>query len=238
MKIKTLQSILMLAFALLFWTGSAAAQSTIFSMPSTDVLDKGKVGVSLIARFKTNDDEAKKKFSSFIPRVFVGIGKNVEIGANLYGNVQPGADSTTFVPTVKWRFYEHEKYKIAAVGGSNFYIPLRNKKYNFGSYTYLQMSKSFSTGTKITAGSYVFTKNVVAKNASRGGGQFGFEQRINKTFGFAAEWLTGKHSSGNLTAGFKVKFNKKAVGSFGYTVFNDKAMKGNHYFYTSITLKF
>lgn len=235
---KRLDRVLKLAsifvFCLVMLAGNAAAQSTIFSQPSTDVLAKGKIGIRFITKFKPNDEEAKKKFFSFTPRIIVGIGKNVEVGVNLLGNVQPGIDTTTLVPTVKWRFFANEKYKLAAVTGNNLYIPLRSKKYNAGTYTYLQMSKAFKSGTKLTAGSYFFTKNVVAKNASRGGGQFGFEQKINKTFAFASEWMTGQHSSGNLTTGFKIKFNKNFQGNVGYTIANNRAIQGNHFFYTSV----
>ena len=114
---------------------AAYSQQTIFNVPTTDVLDKGKVYFELDAAFKVNNDDALRRFSSFVPRVVVGAGGNVEVGLNLTGNIQPGADATTLVPTVKWRFYQNEKKDFALIAGTNFYIPVRNRAYNFGTYT-------------------------------------------------------------------------------------------------------
>ncbi len=61
----------------------AFAQQTIFNVPSSDVLDKGKAYVELDATFKFNGDEAVGKFSSFVPREVYGTGGNVEIGLNV-----------------------------------------------------------------------------------------------------------------------------------------------------------
>lgn len=205
-------------------------QTAIIGLPSTDVMSKGKVGLRFVAKFKPYSEDARKQFSSFVPRFYVGVGKNVEVGVNLIGNVQPGLDTPTLVPIVKWRFYQNEKYKLAAVVGNHFYIPLNNRKYKFGTYTYVQMSKVFKSGTRITAGSYLFTKNVVAANADRGGAQLGLEQTINKRVTFAAEWMSGRHSSGNLSSGFRVKIDKHFSAILAYTVMNNKAMSGNHYF--------
>lgn len=48
------------------------AQQTIFNVPTTDVLDRGKVYFELDVSLKPSDDEAVKKFFSFVPRVVVG----------------------------------------------------------------------------------------------------------------------------------------------------------------------
>ena len=215
----------------------AQAQSKIFNMPSTEIVAPGKLEIALVSKFKPYDEEAKKKFSSFVPRMTYGLRKNIEIGFDVIGNNQPGTDNTTLIQTVKWKFYENEKNKTSVVMGNSLHIPLRHKKYNLGDYFYVAGSKVLSTGTKLTAGSYFFTKNVVAKNAARGGGQFGLEQKINAKLGVAAEWYTGKHSYGYLTTGFKVKLSKRLGGKFGYSVGNQKAAQGNHYFYASMAIK-
>ena len=84
----------------------AHGQQTIFNVPSTDVLDKGKVYAELDASLKPTDGAVVPKFSSFVPRVVVGAGSRIEIGLNVTGNIQPGADSTTLVPTIKWKPYQ------------------------------------------------------------------------------------------------------------------------------------
>src|SRR6185369_9326879 len=67
------------------------AQQTIFNVPSADVLDKGKVYAELDASLKPTNGSEVMKFSSFVPRVVVGVGSNVEVGLNITGNIQPGA---------------------------------------------------------------------------------------------------------------------------------------------------
>jgi hypothetical protein len=134
------------------------------------------------------------------------------------------------------KFYENEKNKTSVVMGNSLHIPLRHKKYNLGDYFYVAGSKVLSTGTKLTAGSYFFTKNVVAKNAARVEDSRP-RQKINAKLGVAAEWYTGKHSYGYLTTGFKIKLSNRLGGKFGYSVGNQKAAQGNHYFYASMAIK-
>ncbi|HEV7398163.1 MAG TPA: hypothetical protein VGN86_16745, partial [Pyrinomonadaceae bacterium] len=73
-------------------TAMVQAQQTIFNVPTTDVLDKGKVYGELDASLKPTDGAAVPSFSSFVPRVVVGAGGRVEIGLNVTGNIQPGPD--------------------------------------------------------------------------------------------------------------------------------------------------
>jgi len=206
-----------------------SAQQTIFNVPTTDVLDHGKVYVELDASFKFTDQDELRRFSSFVPRVVVGVGGNVEVGLNVTGNVQPGSDSTTLVPTVKWKFYENEKKDTALIAGTNLYIPVRNRAYNLGTYSYLAVSKTINK-TRLTAGGYVASKNVFAANAVRGGGQFGFEQTVNSKFSVAADWITGKHASGYFAPGVVYKPTSKLTTYWAYSIGNAGAAQGNHFF--------
>jgi hypothetical protein len=214
----------------IFATGATAnAQQTIFNVPTTDVLDKGKVYLEFDASFKANNDDALRKFSSFVPRVVAGVGGNLEVGLNVTGNIQPGADSTTLVPTVKWKFYENEKKDTALIAGTNFYIPVRNRVFNFGAYTYLTGSKTINK-TRLTAGGFIASKGVFAPNAARGGGQFGIEQTINSKLSLAADWITGRHAAGYFTPGVIYKPHPKVTSYFSYSIGNDGAARGNHFF--------
>ncbi|MBK9526800.1 MAG: hypothetical protein IPO41_00355 [Acidobacteria bacterium] len=208
---------------------STCAQQTIFNVPTTDVLDRGKVYVELDAAFKLDDRASFNRFSSFVPRVVVGVGGNVEVGLNVTGNVQPGADSTTIVPTVKWKFYQSDKKDTALIAGTNFYLPVRNRSYRAGSYSYLAVSKTINK-TRLTGGGYIATKNVFASNAVRGGGQFGIEQTMNSKLTFAADWITGKHASGYFTPGVIYKPHPKVTSYFSYSIGNTRVRDGNHYF--------
>lgn len=212
-----------------FFVFNTKAQETIFNVPSADILDKEKVYVELDASFKTNNQDALRRFSSLVPRVVVGAGGNVELGLNVAGNTQPGTDTTTLVPTVKWKFYQNKNKDFAVFGGNNFYIPVRNRSYKFGTYTYLATAKTINK-TRLTAGAYFYSKNVVARNASRGGGQFTIEQTINSRVTLAADWITGKHANGYFTPGVIYKPDQKITTYFSYSIGNSDARRGNHFF--------
>lgn len=205
------------------------AQQTIFNVPTTDVLDRGKVYVELDAAFKLDDRASFNRFSSFVPRVVVGVGGNVEVGLNVTGNVQPGSDSTAIVPTVKWKFYQNEKKDMALIAGTNFYIPVRNRSYRAGTYSYLAISKTIDK-TRLTAGGYVASKNVFASNATRGGGQFGVEQTVNSKLTLSADWITGRHASGYFAPGVIYKPHPKVTAYLSYSIGNTRAAQGNHSF--------
>ena len=218
-------------------TDSVDAQQTIFNVPSTDVLDKGKVYVELDASLKPSDGAEVSKFSSFVPRVVVGAGGQVEVGLNLTGNIQPGPDSTTLVPTIKWKPYQGEKNGWAFVVGDDLFVPVCNRAYNAGNYVYAEMSKTFKRGTRLTFGGYDFTKKVVA-SVNRAGGQFGFEHPLNKNVTFAADWLTGKHSSGYFTPGMVFKVGPRVTGYAGYSIGNTNVSNGNHFFLLEVGYNF
>lgn len=209
--------------------GIVHGQQTIFNVPTTDVLEKGKVYFELDVSAKPNDSAAVNKFSSFVPRLVVGAGGRVEVGVNITGNIQPGPDSTTLVPNIKWKPYQGKDNGVAIVVGDNLYLPVHNRGYNAGNYVYAEFSKTFKSGTRLTAGAYDFTRNVVAAS-NRAGGQFGFEQPINKKVTFAADWYTGKHSAGYLTPGVVFKVGSKITGYAGYSIGNQNPGRGNNFF--------
>jgi len=217
-----------LIFALLLGV-EGRAQQTIFNVPTSDVLGKGKVYVEMDAAFKVDRRDQFGRFSSFVPRAVVGVGGKVEVGVNVIGNIQPGEDSTTIVPTVKWKFFENEKKGIALFGGSHLFIPVRNRSYKIGNYSYLAVSRSINK-TGLTACGYVARKNVFASKAVRGGGQFGIEQTLNSKVSLAADWITGRHASGYFTPGVIYKPRPKVTTYWSYSIGNDKAAAGNHFF--------
>jgi hypothetical protein len=215
----------------------ARAQQTIFNVPSTDVLDKGKVYGEFDAAFKPNNQRDVRRFSSFTPRVVVGLGGNVEIGLNVVGNIQPGADAMALVPAIKYRFYQNKKKDVSVVAGTNVFIPIRNRAYNVGSYSYVNASKTFNEKTRLTAGGYFYSKNVVAAS-SRAGGQFGVEHTVNSKLVLAADYITGKHANGYFTPGIFYKSTTKVTGYFAYSIGNAGARGGNNFFLFEVGYNF
>lgn len=210
----------------------ARAQQTIYNVPTTDVLPRGKVYVELDSTWKP----VESRFSSFVPRVVVGTGANVEVGLNVTGNVQPGDDVTALQPAFKWKVYDGEKNGWAVVVGDNITIPVRNVPFDVGNYAYAEASKSFATGTRVTFGGYHFSESVVAPDAQRAGGQFAFEQAVTPWLNVNADWITGKHASGYVTPGVSFKPHPKVTGYVGYSIGNTDSRRGNHFVYTAVGL--
>src|ERR1051325_10195111 len=98
---------------------SASAQSAIVNAPSTDVVAAKKLYVEM--DFITNyawqrDDDSK--FANYLPRAVVGVGHNVEVGANVsYTRVPGGGEPVEVQPNVKWQLYSNESLGVAASAG-------------------------------------------------------------------------------------------------------------------------
>jgi hypothetical protein len=214
------------------------AQQTVFNVPSTDVLDKCKVYFELDISAKPNDSTALNKFSSFVPRLVAGAGGRVEVGLNILRNIQPGPDSTTLAPAVKWKVYDGKDNGWAIALGDNLYFPVRNKAYNAGAYAYTIAQKAFNKSTRVGFGGYFFSKNVVAANANRAGGQFTFEQPVTKKLNINADWFTGRHANGYFTTGAAYKLTNKLTGVAAYSIGNANASEGNHFFYFELGYNF
>ncbi|HJQ23005.1 MAG TPA: hypothetical protein VKA60_03750 [Blastocatellia bacterium] len=219
----------------------ARAQQTLFNVPSSDVLPKAKVYSELDISWKPtkNANNIVQRFSSFVPRIVVGTGGNIEVGVNVTGNIQPGPDTTTLVGAVKWRILQGKTNGWSLVVGDHLFIPARNQAYDAGNYSYAQISKSFNAGkTRLTAGGYHFTPGVVAPNAHRAGGQFGFEHTVNSKLTLQADWFTGKHASGYFTPGGYFKPHPKVTLYGGYSIGNANVSRGNHFFLIEIGINF
>lgn len=219
---------------LLALPATSHAQQTVFNVPNTDVLAPGKVYFELDVSAKPNDP----KFSSLVPRVVVGVGGRVEVGLNVTGNIQPGADATTLVPAVKWKVYDGGDNGWAVAVGNNLFIPVRNKSYDLGTYSYAMAQKTFKTKTRIGFGGYFFSEDVVAPDANRAGGQFSIEQPLTVKFGVQADWFTGRHASGYFTPGGYYKLTRKLTGYAAYSVGNAGATDGNHFLYFEVGYNF
>jgi len=227
---RTLFGITALAIFLTVMCMTTQAQQTVFNVPTTDVLDKGKVYFELDVSAKLNDSAAVNKFSSFVPRLVLGAGHRIETGVNILGNIQPGADATIISPTIKWKVYDGKDNGWEIVVGDNVFIPVYHRAYDAGTYTYVMTQKTLNKSTRVGFGGYFFSKNVVAANANRAGGQFTFEQPLNKKVTVAADWFTGRHSAGYFTPGIIFKVGPKITGYASYTIGNQNASRGNHFF--------
>ncbi|MDT8067017.1 MAG: hypothetical protein ROO76_02510 [Terriglobia bacterium] len=219
------------AFGAIFFVALVAhsfAQETVFNVPSGDILDKGKVYTEFDFSYRPDD-----AFTTYTPRVVVGFGKRFEAGVNINGLVDPGPSHTTITPALKWKLYDSEKNGIAFLVGDNLFIPMQNKTFDVGTWTYAEFVKTFKTKTRATFGGYYASANVFDV-AQRGGGQFAVEQSIGKKFIIAADWFTGKHGAGYLTPGLILKLTPKLTWYAAYQLGNTGLTNGNHQFLTEL----
>jgi hypothetical protein len=224
---------LLFAFlVLLAIPASAYAQETVFDVPSADILDKGKVYGEL-------DFTAREmgSVSTYTPRVVIGIGHSIEIGANFNGLAAPSTDLLTLSPTIKWRPWKSATAGWSFYVGDDLFFAVHDRTYNAGNYVYAAFAKEWKHGTRVTAGAYDFTRNVVA-SANRAGGQFTFEQQLSKRWTLAAEWYTGNSDVGFVDTGLVVKLTSKLSLFAAYQIGNSGVTNGNHQFLGEVGYNF
>ncbi len=202
----------------------AYGQETVFDVPSADILNKGKVYGELDGTLRPVDFLA-----TFTPRVVVGIGHGIEVGVNINGLSAPVLDALEISPTVKWRLWKAKTSGWSFLVGDDLLFPVHRRTYDAGNYVYASFAKEWKHGTRIGFGAYDFTRNVVV-NANRAGGQFTFEQLINKRLTLAAEWYTGNNSVGYVNPGAIIKLNSKLTLYAAYQIGNAGVTAGNHQF--------
>lgn len=177
----------------------ARAQQAVFNVPSADVLDPGVLYLETdqyLRPWKTASDRAA--FS--LVRGVLGIGSQVEVGANV-GPFDYRHRSNPFLDgTIKWRPYhvaigpEETPSTASVIVGAHPGFALRDElEDRFRSYAYVAGAfRAASTGTRVGAGVYHATKNVFT-DKDRFGIQLTAEQPIASFGGLtvAADWFSG-----------------------------------------------
>jgi hypothetical protein len=213
------------------------AQSTIVNAPSSDVVADKKVYLEFdyIANYAGYRDGG---FQSYIPRVVVGVGHNLEVGANVaytrgFGAPQP----VEIQPNIKWRFFQSEARGAAASLGCVLYAPITHRKGTdtFG-LCYSVFSKRFSGsyGPRLTAGGYALIQRQRG-NGARGGFIAGYEQPLSQNIGFAMDWLSGENRFGYVTPGFSFASKHRGTLFTGYSIGNHGRKNNAFFTYYGIT---
>jgi len=73
--------------------------------------------------------------------------------------------------------------------------------------------------------------------ANRAGGQFGFEQPLNKKLSLAADWFTGKHSAGYFTPGLVFQARVKSYRLCRLLDWKSKRVAGQSLFSARVRLQ-
>ena len=210
---------------------SARAQSTIFNIPSTDTVDKGKgyFEIDFLPQAPGPDQGASTMI--YNPRILVGLPMNVEVGLNfpVYHNSDANPSNFAYVqPDIKWKFYKNDDMGVAASAGIVGNIPMNNRDGQLSwAYVYGNVSKKVGkAGPRFTAGPY----GVIAKQddpikfgfvGTRGGVLLGYEQPLGGPVSFVADWFSGQNNLGYFTPGVSITLPHSGLLNVGYSIGND-----------------
>jgi hypothetical protein len=216
------RSLLLLLLCLSISAEYARAQSTVVNTPSTDIVSKKDVYLEF-DYISNYSHHYKGGFQTYVPRAVVGVGKGVEVGANVsytdgFGVNQP----VEIQPNIKWRFYESEANGMAATVGCIGYVPVTHRT---GSDTfamcYSVVSKRLkgNYGPRFTGGGYALLHRADGAG-SKGGGIAAYEQPIASRASFVVDWFTGHNRFGYVTPGFMFIPTSRSTLFTGYSIGN------------------
>jgi hypothetical protein len=203
--------------------GPAAAQSTIFNIPSTDTVAPGKVYFELDYVLQLPKPDFLQ-FQTVTPRVVVGVASQVEVGLNVgvthISDVDEDANTTIVQPNAKYKFWADDDKGLAASAGFIAYLPNHDLD-KFG-LIYGNISKKIKQGSRFTFGGYG-APSIEADD--KGGVMLGAEVPIAGKLSFVADWFSGKNFFGYFTPGISVALPHSALFNIGYSLGNDSGPK-------------
>ncbi len=210
-----------LALLLLVAAHPAQAQSTLFNIPSTDVV--GTSGAYAEFDYFAQIPGSSPRSYAYVPRVVVGLGGNVEAGVNVAAFKSYGTQ-WYLQPNVKWKFAANDEKGVAASVGTILYTPMNNRS-SFGDkfygLAYANVSKKVSGdyGPRFTIGPYGLYS--IDKSAgTRGGVIAAYEQPIAPKVQFVADWFSGSNGFGYVTPGFSFTLPGNGLFNAGYSIGN------------------
>lgn len=212
--LKTLSIIktLGILFAIFLFNSNATAQSSLFNVPTTDVMPTGEIYVEADFDSHLTGFESGGYRSYGITSIY-GIRKRLEIGMNVfYTKAGDNSQSVELQPNAKVQIYADEKTETAVSSGVILYVPASHRaaRDTIGS-VYVTASKQIrgSYGPRFTAGGYTLIGNKEL-TGSRKGLLLGFEQPLTQKLYFVADWNSGKNRFGYSAAGLGITLSKRS----------------------------
>jgi len=201
----------LLALALPPASREARAQTSLWTVPTAESLPEGKTYLEFDFDAHPTSYE-KGGFQSYGVFLVRGVGKNVEVGANVYflkdgdGETEP----VELQSDIKWRFHD-KKGLQAAVGGILFAPVGRGGSDTVGMlYATATQTVERMNGAEFTGGGY----RLVGQNregGSRAGALVGYFQPVTSKLCFLADWNSGRNRFGYGAAGFGLDVSKNGV---------------------------
>lgn len=205
-----------------------SAQSTVFNIPSSDVLSRGE------GYFEANFTAHLSSYESggyqlYGPRIVYGLGKRTEIGLNAFYTHSGTAEPIELQPNLKWKFFEDQDRGLGAATGVMFFIPVTERSSSTSSaQVYAVISKNLKgdDGPRFTGGAYVLIGSV-EEGTTKQGVLLGYEQPLEKKFVLQVDWSSGNNDIGYVSAGAGINLTASSVLYVGYSVGNQG--RGNNY---------
>lgn len=204
----------------------AAAQSTIFNIPSTDTVAPKKYYFEFDFLLQLPKPDFGQ-FSVVAPRAVIGITPMLEAGVNLgfYHTADGGGTVTIFQPNAKYKFFADDDKGLAAAAGVIGYFS-NNDADSFGQI-YANVSKKIKSGARFHGGIYGALGCDACDGASNKVGVLaGYEQPLSGKISFVADFLSGENFWGYLTPGVSITLPRSSLLNIGYSIgYNE--LKGN-----------
>jgi hypothetical protein len=196
----------------------AAAQSTLFNIPSTDTVAPKKVYFEFDYMMQLPKPDFGQ-FQVFTPRGLVGITPNAEVGVNYatFKYADDGGTDKIFQPNFKYKFLADDAKGLAASAGVIGYFPDESGD-KFGQ-VYANVSKKMANGSRATVGAYgALSCDACDGAANKVGAIVGYEQPVGGPASFVVDLLTGKNFWGYLTPGVSVVLPHNGLLNIGYCI--------------------
>lgn len=231
----------LLACVFLFGVGShrtIVGQSTLVTIPSTDVVSARNVYLEFdfISHYASHHDGG---FQAYVPRAVVGVGHNVEIGANVVYTDGFGVNQPIEVqPNIKWRFYQNEQQRVSAAVGVMLYAPITHRT---GTNTFVMLYALVSKkvagkfGPRFTGGAYALPGRDDGTGA-KAGAMAGYEQPLASRVNFVMDWSSGRNRFGYVTPGLSFTTTRRSLLFTGYSIGNQG--RGNNALFTYYGITF
>lgn len=228
----------LLVVILIALSGQAMAQSTIFNIPTTDTVAKGK-GYFEFDFLPQAPGTGFSRTYIYNPRLVVGTGGNVEVGVNFptyNSRAAEGSYTSAYIqPNLEWKFFNNDDAGVAVAAGAllNTAMNHRTGQGTWGLF-YGNVSKKVKTGDygpRFTAGPYGIAADQDSGYSTflgtRGGVILGYEQPIHAKASIVADWFSGKNSVGYFTPGISITLPGSGLLNVGYSVGNDSFENSN-----------
>jgi hypothetical protein len=223
------------------FSSQVLAQSTIFNIPTTDTVTKGKAYAEFDFMPQVPGTDVSRTYM-YNPRLVVGAPGKLEFGVNFptFNTRGSGTSATNsyIQPNAKWKPYENENAGFATAVGGLLNVPLNNRDFQDSwGLLYGLVSEKIKAGNyspRFHGGFYGVVsanqnpdKGPVSFGGPRAGAILGYEQPVYKKISFVADWFSGKNGIGYFTPGISIALPANGLLNAGYSIGNDSWANSN-----------